>query len=48
MISVYFENKHYSEQVATFSDKETFLACLRALELLAHESDMNVICKEGE
>jgi hypothetical protein len=48
MISVYFENNNYSEQVATFSDKETFLACLPALELLAHESDMNVLCKEGE
>jgi hypothetical protein len=48
MFTVYFENEHYSEQVAMFKDKETFLNCLPALELLAHESDMNVLCKEGE
>ena len=43
MITIHFENKHYSEQVAVFSDEETYLACLPALELLAKESEMNVL-----
>jgi hypothetical protein len=43
MITVYFENQHYSEQVATFSEKEIYLNCLPALELLAKEAGMNVL-----
>ena len=42
MITVYFENKHYSEQVATFNDEETYLNCLPALQLLAQEAEMNI------
>jgi hypothetical protein len=47
MFTVYFENQHYSEQVAIFSDEETYINCLPALELLAKESDMNVLVSKN-
>jgi hypothetical protein len=42
MITVYFETNGYSEVVATFTDEETYMACLPALEKLAKRARMTI------
>lgn len=38
MVTVYFETDGYAEQVATFMDEETYMACFPILEKLAKEN----------
>jgi len=42
MIVVYFESSSHSEQVATFTDEDTYAACLPALEAMAAAERMTV------
>ena len=42
MIKVYFESKNHAELAATFTNEDTYLACLPALENTAKKSNMKV------
>mgnify|MGYP003633525820 CR=1 FL=1 len=42
MLNVYFETSSTAELVARFTDEETYMVCLPALERLAMESRMFV------
>jgi len=42
MIKVYFESGSHAQQVATFTNEETYNACLPVLEKLATDSGMIV------